>query len=318
MKNREQLNEIAAKVRTTMGIKGENSIVLKANADNLFAGFIKFVEEGHTDEEITMAARPVKDAISLYNDQMRVERLEALQPLKYQDAMAEYLRTQCVDGLALKNDKKAGWGIVEDKNVELSAWDFVNYLCPGEIRGIVDACTIWMDNVAKVHFNDTEKSVTNRKGLSIAYIAMRSRMGWEITDIAKTGKGTLVKQLNELVARIFRIDLKMIKADLKFIEDSIFTTKSKANEAGTFVMRNEETLVNFMFRALYTRFNNLPYNWQSGSNEGNEPKSVEANDAMAEAPAKKQEEPVVTAESVGKAPAAKKHTIKAPSAPEKK
>ena len=93
-------------------------------------------------------------------------------------------------------------------------------------------------------------------------------------------------------------DVTMIKADLKFIEDSLFDTKNGADTAGSYVMRNEKTVVGYIFRALYTRYNKLPYGFQNSSNAENTPESESVNRAMAEAEQKHGDETTVTAESV--------------------
>ena len=296
---REQLNKTAEELRGKLDLKGDNSVILMANVNSTFAKFVKFTSEEHTDDEISIAAKPVKAAIALYNDEQRMLRLESISKMKYPDAVADFTRSQTVEGVKLVRDKKAGeWSVDPDKDVPISAWDFLTIVCPTEINGIVDAVSIFMDNCAKVNFNDIEKTVVNRTGLSEGYIAMRKRMGWEITDLSKSGKGTLMKQLNELVARIFRVDLTMLKADLKWITTTIFITKDSANQAGKFVQRNEETCVNALFRAMYTRINQLPYDWQNDTNGEKNPKTVAANKTMGEEEPKAGKPAEVTGEKV--------------------
>lgn len=291
MKNRDQLEQLKISIAEKLGMDDKKTCaeVFKVNIDVSFAEFTKYVGSGeHTDAEITAASVPVKDAISIYNDLMRVERLESLQPLGYDAAVAEYLRSQCVTGFALKNDSKNGWAVAVKKDVEVTAWDFLWAMMPTEAKGVTLACCVWMDNFSKVVFNDASKSITSPKASPAAYKDMRKRMGWELHDISKSGKGLLLNQLNELIQRMFHVETNMIRADLKFIEYSIFTSKSKGDSAGSFVMRNEETAVNAIFRALYTRVNKLPYNFQHSLSEPNLIAEDKAEDKAKPAKAKKQ------------------------------
>ena len=291
MKNRDQLEQLKNSIAEKLGMDSKKTYaeVFRANIDVNFAEFAKYIGSGeHTDAEITAAATPVKDAIGIYNDEMRVERLEALEPLGYDAAVAEYLRSQCVTGLAMTNDAKNGWQVSVKKDVEISAWDFLWHMAPTEAKGVTLACCVWMDNFSKVVFNDVNKSITASKASPAAYKDMRKRMGWELRDISKSGKGLLLNQLNELVQRMFHVEANMIRADLKFIEYAIFTSKSKGDSAGSFVMRNEETAVNAIFRALYTRVNKLPYSFQHSLTEPNLIAEDKAEDKAKPAKAKKQ------------------------------
>ena len=61
--------------------------------------------------------------------------------------------------------------------------------------------------------------------------------------------------------------------------------KDAGNKAGSFQTREEKTILRFVFRAIYTRYNGLAYAWQNDSRAVSQtPLSAGANKAMAENP----------------------------------
>jgi len=296
--DRSALNKTAGELRNKYGFTGDCPAVFAANIQRVFGIFRAFVEEGHTDEEITLALKPVNDAISLFNDEARRERLEQLEAMPQADAVRDFMRTQCVKGFTVGRNKDKAWEITEDTAVAVSPYDMVKSLFPVEKATITDACCIFADNVAKWHFKNDEKSAVNRKGLSEQYIALRKRMGWEI-NAAKCSKSALAAQLTQIVGWVCPgLDITMINADVTFLETSIIQGKAIADKAGAYTMRNEETIVNYLYRAAYTRFNKLPYDFQSQTRGEKTPESEKANKDMAEVEPKTPKADKVTAEKV--------------------
>lgn len=317
MLKREGLNSRAEELRRSLKTEGTNEDVFKSNVMAAYTQFKAVLMTPEvTDAEINAAKSPVNTAISEFNDEMRMQRIEELCKLPYTDALREHLGNQNVSGLALKNDKDHGWVIVPADDVKVEFYDLLEDLCPVEINGIIDACCIFADNLVKWHFKDSEKMLVDRKELSEGYKSLRKRMGWEIDDISKVGKGYMTDQLNALVKLIFRgIDVKMVKTDVAFIETgAINVGKDRGNEAGSFIFRKESTVVNLIFRAVYTRYNKLVYSSKTELRTEKDALSLASNPAMAEAPAAKEKPVVVTETTVEIAPIPAKKTIKAPGA----
>ena len=296
--DRKTLNEKAEELRKKYGFTGECPAVFAANIQRVFGTFRDYVAEGHTEDEVSIALKPVNDAISMFNDEARRERLEQLEAMPRNDAVADFMRTQCVKGFTIGKNKEKVWEITDDDAVAVSPYDMVKSLFPVEKAAITDACCIFADNVAKWHFKDDEASAVNRKGLSPQYVALRKRMGWDI-NVKRCSKSTLAAQLTKIVAWVCPgLDITMINPDVTFLETSIIQGKSIADKAGSYTMRNEETIVNFLYRAAYTRYNKLPYEFQTQTRAEKNPESVKANKDMAEAEAKPAKPDEVTADKV--------------------
>ena len=317
MLKREGLNSRAEELRRSLKIEGTNVDVFKSNVTAAYTKFKAVLMTPEvTDAEVNAAKSPVNTAISELNDEMRMQRIEELCKLPYTDALREHMSNQNVSGLALKNDRECGWTVVPADDVKVEFYDLLEDLCPTEINGIIDACCIFADNLVKWHFKDSEKMLVDRKELSEGYKSLRKRMGWEIDDISKVGKGYMADQLNALVKLIFRgIDVKMVKTDVAFIETgAINVGKDRGNEAGYFIFRKESTVVNLIFRAVYTRYNKLVYSSKSELRTEKDALTLAGNKAMAEPPAVKEKPAKVTETAVEIAPIPAKKTIKAPSA----
>ena len=288
MLDRKTLNETAKNLATRHAFKdgdrvlSANAEVFHANIGREFALFNEFLKVTRTEEEISAAKKPVNTAIGLYNDEMRMVRLEQLQDMTHKDAMRSYLDNQCVKGFQLKLDKNSGWVVTATDAVELDAYDFVSAICSADLNGILDACCIFVDNVAKYEFGDD--AAVSRKSLHESYIDLRKRKGWTLPKDAKSVPKALAAQLTEICQMIScKTAPKMQTTDVKFIKFFIINAKSKANEAGKFVIRNDATIVNAICRAMYTRHNKLPYEWQNqNGSDKNAARTVAANKDMAE------------------------------------
>ena len=205
---------------------------------------------------------PVMESIGNYNNESRLLMLEHYESIPAKEAMGLYIKNQCVEGLDFAQDKNMGWCFKEVKTVTLSAYDVVKTICKTELNGIVDACCIFVDNVAKNEFgNGTEIS---RNGLHQSYKDMRKRKGWEPSKDGKVSDAALAKQLTEICNMItFGKAPTMKRADVQFIKFFVIRAKSQANKAGKFTVRNDATIVDAIFRAIYTRKNDLAYEWSN-------------------------------------------------------
>lgn len=285
---RVELNETAKKLQEKHTFKdgdrvlSGNSEIFHANIGREFATFADFLKIPRTDDEVASAKKPVSTAIALYNDEQRMTRLEQMQEMTHREAMTSYLDNQCVKGFALKQNKEKQWEVSATDSVELEAYDFVCGICSADLNGILDACCIFVDNVAKYEFG--EDASVSRKSLHESYIDLRKRKGWTLPKDVKSVPKALAAQLTEICNMIScKSAPKMQTTDVKFIKFFIINAKSKANEAGKFVIRNDATIVNAIFRAMYTRHNKLPYEWQNQTGaDKNAARTSGANKDMAE------------------------------------
>lgn len=268
MMTRVELNESAKKLQEKYAFKdGErvlstNPEIFHANIGREFAIFGEFMKTSHTDDEIASAKKPVNNAIGLYNDEQRMIRLEQMKKIPHKEAMLSYLDNQCVKGFILKQNKDKQWEVSGTDAVELDAYDFVTAICSADLNGILDSCCIFVDNVAKWEFGDD--AAVSRKSMHDSYIDLRKRKGWTLPKDVKSVPKALAAQLTEICQLIScKTAPKMQTTDVKFIKFFVINAKSKANEAGKFIVRNDATIVNAIFRAMYTRHNKLPYEWQN-------------------------------------------------------
>ena len=121
-------------------------------------------------------------------------------------------------------------------------------------------------------------------------------MGW---SGAKSNK-ELEAQAQTVLKYIFGKDttLKLIGPDIRFLFESVSATTDKANEAGGYKGVSIQTFCNKFFRAVYTRKNSKPYNFQLDKSMTGKALTIGENKDMAEKPAKKEAVPVVVSESV--------------------
>lgn len=267
------------------GFNGNNAEIFHAYIGAEYAKFVQFCKTpGLSEEEIQKAVEPVRHAVNLYNDEMRWQRLEQFEDMKPKEAMAEYLRTQCVTGFKVVNDKDLGFVVDPDEVVELDAYDFVSVLCAAELNGITDAVCIFADNLARFSIRD-EGGLVSKRSLSEGYVAMRKRMGWDI-PVDEMSMSKLAAQLDEVCRMIsFGVAPKMQSTDVKYVDRAVIIAKSKADKAGAFQTRDERTILRHVFRAIYTRYHKLPYEWQNDTRGADKaPLTAEANKVMAENP----------------------------------
>lgn len=285
MKNtRKTLNAMIEELKAQK-YSGTNGEIFHAYIGAEYAKFAQFAKTGKpTDEEIAAALEPVRHAVNLYNDEMRMQRLEQFEDMKAKEAMVEYLRTQCVSGFKVVNDRELGWVVDPDDAVELDAFDFISTMCSAELNGILDAVCIFADNLARFSIKD-ESGLVSKKSLSNGYIEMRKRMGWDI-PVEKMSMGKLAEHLDEVCHMIsFGVAPKMQSTDVKYVDRAVIVAKSKADKAGAFQTRDERTILRHVFRAIYTRYHKLPYDWQNDTRGADKaPLTSGANKDMAESP----------------------------------
>lgn len=261
-----------------------NSEIFHADIARTYAIFLEAIKGNEANNDIVIPAkRPVETAVGHYNDEQRMVRLEQLEGMSGKDAMRSYLENQCVKGFELKKDKDSGnWIVAGTDAVELKAFDFVSTICSADLNGILDACCIFVDNVAKNEFG--EDAAISRKSLHESYIEMRKRKDWTLPKDKKATNKFLAAQLTEICNMIsFKTAPVMQNADVKFIKFFVISARSKANEEGRFVVRNDSTIVEAIFRAMWTRQNGKPYKWQNQNGADKNPaKSSAPNKDMAE------------------------------------
>ena len=288
-------------------ISGKNDVsvdetrdILKGYVADLFSKYLAYAEtetladSDFVPEVADAMLRDVKSAVALYNDECRVERIEYLCTLKFRDAMVEFMESQTVSGVALAKDKTTKMPCLEWENapVGIGAFDVINALNPADMNGILDMSEIIADNIARLETKGDNGKVT-RKAIHSSKKDLAHRMGWDI-ETDKLSLTELSKELTAYAGIVFgkEFGVKMINADVKFIMRGILGAKDVANKAGVMTMRNQETLVNFVFRAMYTRIHKLAYDWQDAMDLDKQARTVSGsmpyeNEAKPEASAVK-------------------------------
>ena len=280
MTSKETLKEQIERLRFT-GDTRTDAEVLRQHANGELAIYKTFVADGSRTQSETLAAMaPVKDACGLYNDLMRWQRLDVLATLKPKDAFKEMLSTQCVTGIKVGNNKDTGVEI-QNADVAISAYDFYKELFSLELQPIEDMCCIFADNIAKFVIGDDDAYMT-KDSIHPSYHKMRTEKGWNI-PAKELNYSTLARQLSEIAKVIsFGTCGKMINADVKYIQYGTIGTKDQADKEGSYVIRAESTIINLIFRAIYTRVNGKAYCFQAQTRATKGAQTVKANTAMAE------------------------------------
>lgn len=295
--NRKKLDAVLGELRNEK-YTGTNGEVLHAYVGEEYRKFVEFCKAApRTEEETKKALESVRYAVNLYNDEMRCERIDQFLDMKPKEAMEEYLRNQNVTGLRIDNDKDMGPVINTDEKVELDAYDFVAALCPLGIANILDTVCIFADSLARFSLKGVEGVTMN--SMHAGYIEMRNRLAeknpdvWDVAD-DKLSKRKLAAQLTEICRMIsFGMAPEMLNPDVVYLEKAICVAKSVSNEAGKIQIRDEKTILRFVFRAMYTRYNKLAYDFQNTTRSGSEaPRSTGANKVMAENPKSAEFSPV--------------------------
>lgn len=240
-----------------------------------FANFVGFLKVEHTEEEVSLELAKVTPFVVYANDTIRLARLKALKAMPYQSAYADYLKDQSVKGYAIKEgEEDNSFTLAEEEAISLDPYDFFCYMSSSaEKQGLINACCILCDNVARFVTNsNNEKATIVGASLKPDYVEMRKKHNWG----GKVSKNSLTSELND-VAKLLAGDSApvMIKADVTFLIHGIIQSKSEMNKAGCFVKRDEKTVIRFVFRAMYTRANKLAYSFQDKTLNSKEDKRTE-------------------------------------------
>lgn len=294
IRTRKNLNEIAAQVNTarkaTTGTTEELAVkeALELDLSAKWAVFEKFMDKPRTTEEVAAALAPVRTAVSVINDEIRLERLEALEEMSYRDAFADYLRTQLVVGYAI-DQKDDTYSLNAEAKIGIDAYDMVSHLNGADLNGLIDACCIFADNVAKFTLGDA--FAISKNSLHETYVDLRKRMGWDVKK-DKMSKGVLATHMTKLCQMLSGGEVvKMSSTDVTYVQTAIFQAKDAFDKAGHLVKKDERTIVRFIFRAMYTRYNGLSYEFQDNTRANKVALTVKNNRDMAEAPLEKDATP---------------------------
>lgn len=298
MKNtRKTLNELAEKFRKLHedGASMTNLDLFLANIGKEVASCNDKITEDSTEAEITAAQTTVKAALTIYNDEIRMQRLESMDGKPFKESMSKYIADQTVKGLVMKYDKDALTVFTEPDDVELDPMDVIGKLCKPEMHSILDATCIFADNLARMEKKDDGAYVSHR-ALSASYTDLRNRMGWTI-PAKELNNSKLTKQMNDLAHLVFcGLEPKFISADMKWVKGRVVVAKDGgANKNGGWQLKNESTLLKALFRATYTRLNGGCYEIANDTRGDKNALSVKVNKAMAEPKDKKEARPEKTA-----------------------
>lgn len=281
MLDRKELNARADKLRNDKGYTGSNTDVFYLNICAAVTEFEKYMDGAErSDDDIMVAKRPVNRAIIEYNDEQRMLRLEQLRDMPPKAAMLSFIDDQTVAGLTFSKNKDDVLTLGKTKSV-VDSYEFYAIRCGKELDNILDLVCIWADNLARWHVG-SDGAYISRNSAHKNYIEMRKDKKMD-TDLEKLSKSELAKQLNKICSSIsFGVTPKMINADVTYLQTAIMQGVDKANAAGKIVLRNEDTILRFVFRAMYTRHKGLAYDFQNKTNARNAPRTFRANGDMSE------------------------------------
>ena len=282
------------------------------------------------DDDISVQRRILNKALALYNDEMRVQRLEYLKTLGSETALIMFLGNQRTEGLAIEENKKEDTvTIIETKHVGIDSTDFYGFMCSADLDYLKDVCCIFADNIARRKVADDGKDGKNtyitKASMSDSYIALRKKLhdttgiNWVFDNPADISNNDLCKELNYVVGRLCFLSgddikgqkwlIKMLNPDWKFVRDTIVTTngaqKAKDNEEkkgdtnteGKYIIRDEMTIIRAIFKAMYTRYHKLSYGYATQTNSAEKSRVSEPNRDMAESSKAKEFEKKATPEA---------------------
>lgn len=286
LRTRETLNELAKELNNKYGTELSAKESFEHHLSAEWAKFTKFMDEPRTDDEANVAIMPVRAAVSICNDEYLMERLEEMEKMTHRDAILDYLRTQCVPGWRIKPAEIGAFALESGAAVYLDAYDVISTICSADLGGIIDACCIFADNVARFVISDS--AAISKNSMHQTYLDLRKRKGWDM-EKAQMSKTSLAKQMTEICKFIScGVAPEMRKSDVTYVMHGIIQAKDKADSAGGMVKRDERTIVRYIFRALYTRYNKLSYEFQDTTRASKGAMTVKNNKEMAEAPIEKE------------------------------
>lgn len=215
-----------------------------------------------------------KEAVKAINAQIIEERITALRAMPVADMWVEYIDHQFCNGYALDTDKDTGRYEIRLPSAENAATvrvAFAHLDTAGERLSRMEQwgtmLRILCENIVLWHADGMGKQYVARNEMSSKLVEARKNMGeaWQPQN-GTFSMNSLVKMLNEVVFAIIPDDVckPLIKADVKFLDSALIQAKkSKTDEAGQLVVRNAQTMEEFLFRAIFTRRHNLAYAFQN-------------------------------------------------------
>lgn len=333
---REELDEEAKNLLAEHEFVNDKGEALSANAD-IFHEYLKLMVSKYRDamgdstlseDAVKLAKGKAKSALNLYNDEMRVQRLEQLKTMGCQTAVVAFLGTQMTRGLKLKIKESDKSVEIEDcKTVEIDAPDFYNFMLTAEKSTVLDEIVLFTYNVQRYHAHcaskeerDSGKKEHTRqvKSLSASYQKLLEEKGWNYAvgemnqKILNEDASCIVDRLcfhnNENGAKtdkkgrkILNHFLKLYAADFCAIRDAICINnaaqKGQGDKPIVYVTPDEWTVVRALFRAMFTRYNNLAIGHVDQSNGQHSARTVKANKDMAESSKNEEYGPKVEAEA---------------------
>lgn len=342
MLTRTKLNDEAKSLSEKHQFRDDSGKLLSANAEIFYENlrvelqiFKDFINQNPKPNEdaISVARRTLNKALSLYNDEMRVQRLEHLQTLGSETALIMFLGNQRTEGLAIEENKKEDTiSIVETKHVGIDATDFYSFMCSADLDYLKDVCCILADNIARRKAFDDGKDGKNtyvtKGSMSESYLALRDKLeettgiNWVFKDAKKSediSNNDLCKELNYVVGRLCFLSgsdikdkkwlIQMLNPDWKFIRDTIVSTngaqkakdneenKGETNAEGKYIIRDEMTVIRAIFKAMYTRYHKLSYGYTTQNNSEKKARVSSPNRDMAESSKVKEFEKNATPEA---------------------
>lgn len=261
-KTAEELKELIDTTRAALGdaASGVSDPDMLVNMiDTQLEKYRKEVAKDTPDAETVLKA--VADAhkyVTAYNTYYILEQLNVYKTSEWSFTFNDYLHQQTTNGLKIE-ETDGGYERKEAK-LPISFYDVLAVGAGADFEGVLNAARILADNIARNITQDDTAYIT-RPRMAKTYRDLRERLGW-----TKTSNNQLAAQLNELVNNFITPkgtdEIKMINADVKYLKVALLDAKNSINAAGGYKLKNDETILNFVFRAIYTRRNSLAYEFQ--------------------------------------------------------
>lgn len=243
-----------------------------------------------------------KSAVKDINALIIEERITALRAMPVAEMWAEYLDHQFCNGYALDTDKDTGRYEIRLPSAENAATvrvAFAHLDSAGERLSRMEQwgmmLRILCENIVLWQADSMGKQYVARNEMSSKLVEARKKMGeaWQPQN-GTFSMNNLVKMLNEVVFAIIPDDVckPLIKADVKYIALGLLNAKkSKTDEAGQIVVRNAQSMEDFLFRAIYTRRHNLAYAFQNKQDKESKTTDTTAHPAQEGMPKEYIEQP---------------------------
>lgn len=287
--------ETAVQAERNAGNTDSTTDILLAKVRHAMAITNEHLTEGREGEAL-VTLKTLESWQKLYADSLIYDRIDELSKMPVKEAWDQYLSDQNVKGHKVKFDQKTNQHVIDETTYYLAPYNVMEtLLMPAELNGVTDAVCIFMDNIITLKAKGDGMHLS-KKSLDPSYLDLKKRMGW---GGVKSNKD-LEKQSETILKYIFGKDstMKLIGPDLRYLFESVSGTTDKANKAGGYKGVSIQTFCNKFFRAVYTRKNNLPYEFNLDKSMTGKALTVSENKDMAEPRAKKVETPVVLSETV--------------------